>query len=102
MICLGCGAEYVVECEACYERLKRCVTVFAHWPMETAMTPVALYHVERAIREYIGNTRNIGPERRAATTELEACASYIRAYLQHVAAGMTAYSDEPTDEELLA
>jgi hypothetical protein len=101
-ICLGCGTEYVGDCEACYQRLSRCLNVFAHWPMETSMTPAALAHVEAAIREYLDNDRAQGVEPKVVEAELVLCASHIRAYLQHVAAGLRVFKHEPTDEELLS
>lgn len=66
------------------------------------MTPAALWHVECAIRDYLDNDRSKGLEPPAVEAELVLCATNIRAYLQHVAAGMPSYRDEPTDEELLS
>jgi hypothetical protein len=103
-VCVGCGSEYVGDCEACYERLKRCVNVFAHWPMETSATPAALYHVEAAIRFYLSHRmeRDGMKERPELRAELQLIATNIRAYLQHVAAGLNVFTTEPTDEELLS
>lgn len=66
------------------------------------MTPAALYHVECAIRDYLDNDRTLGVEPKAVEAELVLCASNIRSYLQHVAAGLRVFKPEPTDEELLS
>lgn len=102
-ICLGCGTEHLVgaDCEVCYARLRRCLDKFKHWPMETSITPAALVHVERAVREYIAKEGiQFGDGQHAI--ELMNLANGIRAYLQHVVAGRDAFTLEPTDEELLA
>lgn len=101
--CLGCGTQHFdgADCEVCFARLSRCLNVFGHWPMETSLTPAALVEVQEALQQYLSNF-DIGPLPQNVETELNGLVSNIRSYLQHVAAGMGAYSDEPTDEELLS
>jgi hypothetical protein len=102
-VCLGCGTEHFADadCEVCYARLQRCLSVFKHWPMETSITPAALVHVQRAVERYIQQEGiEFGDGQHAI--ELMNLRSHIRSYLQHVAAGRDAFKPEPTDEELLA
>jgi hypothetical protein len=110
MICIGCGTKHLSEldCPVCYARLARCLDVFKHWPLETSLTPAALEHVQAAIELYLDSDemRLSRYTRKASYQEVENeltnLAAIIRAYLQHVAAGMRPFSDEPSDEELLA
>ena len=96
MICLGCGASYEKDCEACYARLARCVNIFGYWPLATSLSVAALTHVERAIESYV---QGMGSEYLGGT-ELTNCAANIRAYLQCVATGMPEFRNEPTDDWL--
>lgn len=102
--CLGCGTIYAegADCEVCYARLARCLDVFGHWPMECSVSAAALHHIESAIREYLDNDRTKGVDPVEVETELTTVANQIRAYLQHVAAGLNAFKPDITDEELLS
>jgi hypothetical protein len=92
-VCLGCGAvlEPDADCEVCHARLARCLGVFAHWPLELAISPATLAEVERAIRHHL----YVGSFSPQVSTELLNTVNIIRSYLQHIAAGFKAYKDPP-------